>query len=356
MQRRYNNINRLIAKNIYLTAHAKWMVPRSSGVKDASLGNDNTLVKFQGPMAPFLAQVQPNSPEVYGYKDGIKQEMQTVYGSQGIARGEVPKGITAASALQFLNELENERNSTDIAKHGFLIRDLAKMSIAVAGDYYDMNDGRMIRVVGKNNKFLVKHFDAANLSKDYDIRYDLSTGLPETKAAKVQRILDAMQRAPKMFSAERWEELLELGNSDRMVRLSTEAVKSADSENEDLLAGEEVALPDDWEDHLIHWESHVRAMQSRSFKEDAPEEYIAAMKEHVFVTEQLIIEKMGKNPLFQAKVAELKLFPLFNHPNMGTPTSAAHQEALVQGQTNRGEAVSGAIPGSDIEETRESNE
>lgn len=343
-----NNGETLIAKNIYLTAHAKWMMPRGAA-KIEQLGNDNTIVQFQGPVAPSMVQVQPNSPEVYQWVDGLKQKMQTIYGSHGISRGEVPKGITAASALQFLNELENERATTDIAKHGFMIKDMAKMSIAVAGDMYNIDDGRLVRIVGENNKFLIRHFDVANLNKNYDIRIDLSTGLPETKSARYQRVLDAMQRQPAMLSPERWEELLEFGNEQKMQSLISEAVKSADSENEDLMAGEPVGLPEEWEDHIVHWEAHVRHMQSRSFKEEATPEVRKAYKEHLKVTEEAMFLKMENSPQFEQHLARLKTFPIFHHAKPA-PKSAEHQKAMVEGQSNRGEAVSGQIPGKDANE------
>jgi len=352
LQKMYDNISTLIAKNIYLTAHAKWLMPKGA-CKIEQLGNDNTIVQYQGPIPPQLAQVAPNPAEVYTFREQIKQDMQTVYGSQGVSRGEVPKGITAASALQFLNELENERNSTDISKHSFLVLDIAKMSVSVAADNYSVDDGRMLRIVGEGNKHLIKHFDVANLSKSYDIRFDNSTGLPETKSAKIQRIMDTMQRNPTLFSPERWEELLDLGSSERMLKLATEAIQAADSENEDIMSGEPVGLPEDWEDHIAHWESHVRSLQSRSFKEEAGEDVKAAMKKHLYVTEQLILEKMQTNPLFQSKIAELRLFPIFYHSNSQAPVSAAHQEAMVQGQSNRGEEVTGAIPGGDKDDVKE---
>ena len=35
-----------------------------------------------------------------------------------------------------LNELETQRSSTEISKHGFLLKDIAKLSLAVAGQNY----------------------------------------------------------------------------------------------------------------------------------------------------------------------------------------------------------------------------
>ena len=355
IQNMYNNIQTLLAKNIYLTAHPKWMMPRGA-CKLEALGNDAMIAQYQGPVAPSLAQIQSNPPEVYAYAQSLVENMQTIYGSHGISRGEVPKGITAASALQFLNELENERASTDIAKHGFLVKDLAKMTIAVTGDYYDVNDGRMVRIVGEGNKFLIRHFDAANLNKNYDIRFDNSTGLPESKAAKIQRLMDIMQRNPQLFSPERWEELLDLGDTNKAISMATEALRAADSENEDLISGIKVGLPEEYEDHIQHWMSHSKQMQSRSFKEEASNEVQGAFKDHVYWTEELMLEKAAKNPLFQAKLAELKLFPLFFHDNDMIPQSMEHQQAMVQGQSNKGDAVTGQIPGQDIESVAEANQ
>lgn len=346
LQDMHNNLSSLIAKNIYLMAHAKWMMPRGACRID-QLGNDNTIVQYQGPVAPSMAQVQPNSPEAYAFRQEIKQEMQTVYGSHGISRGEIPKGITAASALQFLNELESERATTDISKHSFLIKDLAKMTIAVAGDKYDTEDGRLVRIVGENNKFTIREFDAANLNKNYDIRFDVSSGLPETKAAKLQRVLEAMQRNPEMLQPERWEELLDLGNTEKLTTLMTAAVQSADSENEDILAGIEVAPPERYEDHIQHWDSHVKKLQSRTVKEDADPAYRQALEDHVYLTEKLMIDKAQFSPLFEAKLATLPLFPIFYHGPLESPRSKEHQEALVQGQSNRGEEITGQIPGTE---------
>jgi hypothetical protein len=294
-----------------------------------------------------MIQSQPNAPEVYAFRNNLKEEMQTIYGNHGISRGEVPKGITAATALQFLNELESERSTTDIAKHGFLVQDLARMSISVAGDFYDVEDGRMLRIVGENNKFLIRHFDAANLHKSYDIRFDNSSGLPETKAAKTQRILDAMQRNPEMVSGARWEELLDLANTEKLTSLSTAALQAADSENEDLLAGVEVAPPEEWEEHIAHWESHSKIVQSRQFKEETSPDIRKSMLTHIRITEMAMFDKAEKNPEFSSKLATLVNFPI--HIDLlqiyPAPLSQQHLELLAQGQANKLGTSNVSVPG-----------
>ena len=352
MQNMYNNISTLIAKNIYLTGHVKVAMPRGAA-RIEQLGNDSTVVQWQGPVPPAYMTPPQMSPDMFAFRQTLKEEMQVIYGSHGISRGEVPKGIKAASALQFLNELETERATSDISKDSFLIKDIARLGISVAGAYYEVDDGRMVRIVGENNKFLIRHFDTAHLHKPYDIRFDNSTGLPETKSAKMERILEAMQRNPSMVSPDRWEQLLELADTEKMSSLATEALKAADSMVEDIMAGRDVAPLEDWHDLIAHWETYVKSMQARSFNEEATPDIRAKMKDHVFWTEEAMIQKGQKNPEFQARLATLTLFPIFHHTNFAPPVSREHQMAMVQGQANRGDEVTGQIPGTSPQEIKE---
>ena len=60
-----------------------------------------------------------------------------------------------------------------------MIKDMAKMTLAVCGDYYDVDDGRMLRIVGKNNKYSIRHFDTANLNKNYDAPKEFAAAYEE---------------------------------------------------------------------------------------------------------------------------------------------------------------------------------
>jgi len=347
MQNMHNNLSTLLAKNIYLTGHAKWVMPRGA-CKIESLGNDSTIVQYQGAVAPQMLQVKPNPSEAYNFRNHLVQEMGQVYGVQGVSRGAPPAGITAGVALQFLNEQEQERATSDVAKHNEMIQRIARKTISVAGDYYAPDDGRMLRIVGKDNQYSIRHFDSANLSKDYDVRVQVGSALPESKAGKIQRIIEIMQMKPDLLSNERWIDLLEFGDTEKMNTLLTSAVKAAESENEDILAGKPTGDPETWEDHIIHWKTHVRSLQSRSFKEETPVEIRMVMIEHIAVTEYAMIEKAKTNPLFEAKIAELAMFPIAA-PSY-TARSAEHMAAEAHGQANRGDEITTIIPGTEKEE------
>jgi hypothetical protein len=146
---------------------------------------------------------------------------------------------------------------------------------------------------------------------------------------------------------EQFVDLLDLGNAEKMTTIITEAVRTADSENEDILNGVEVAEPQEWEDHIIHWRLHSKYIQKRSFKEEVPPEYREVLISHIATHEFAMMEKSRENPLFQAKLAQLELFPIFYKDGF-IPQSAEQQTALVQGASNRGEQTSAQIPGQEV--------
>lgn len=341
LQNAHNNLSQSIIKNEFLLAAPKWMMPKGTCKVD-QLNNGRTVLQYQGPVAPQLVQMNPTSPTTLLLRDNITAEMGTIFGVHQVSRGEPPKGITAAVALQFLNEQETERSISDIAKHNALVVDLAKMMISVAGDNYDVDDGRILRVFGKTNKHMVSVFDTAHLHKDYDIRIQNSSALPQSKSARMERILTTMQYNAQLFTPERWAELLEFGAVEKMHTLITEAINAAESEEEDILEGIEVEEPKEWEDQILHLRSHYKRMQSRYFKEEVPPEVRSEFIEHVKITEMLAAEKASKNPLFASKLAQLDNFPVFW--NAPVPMSAEQSTAMVEGQANRGEAISAQIP------------
>lgn len=342
IQNMHNNLSTMLAKNIYMMGHAKWLMPRGA-VNKLDLTNDHTIIQYQGPVPPQMVQGNPNPPEAFGFREKLKEEMEQIYGVHGVSRGQPPQGVTAAVALQFLNEEEFERSATDIAKRNQMIQSVARKSLSVAGDNYEPDDGRMLRILGKDNRYFIRSFDSANLHKPYDIKILNSSALAETKSAKIQRILETMERKPNLLSDERWVDLLDLGSDEKMNSLITEAIRSAESENEDLLSGREVADPEEWEDLILHWRTHTKEMQKRSFKEEVPPELREEFKKHVEITEFLMAEKALENPLFEAKLAQLELYPIFHKP--GTiPRSREHQTVEAQGAFNRGEPTQAQIP------------
>ena len=308
----YNNLTNMIIRNIVMVSHPKWMVPAGSVALDR-LGNDITIVQYKGPQPPVLATSQSIPSDVFQFRDKLKEEFQQISGVFGVSRGEPPPGIKAGVALQFLSEQESERYNELVLKWNEVIRQTAEMTIKVASDYYDQSDKRMVRILGKNNEYMVEFFKVSALEKDYDIRVQNSSALPKSVAARTQTLLDLAQQFPDQFTGEQVIEMLDLAQSDKFLDAATVSVRTAEAENEKLyeVENEEQMTPEDYENHILHWKIHTRQMQEFRFKYKTEEIIKQRFKDHVLAHEMLMMDQAKKNPAFAQKLASLELFPMF---------------------------------------------
>ena len=309
----YNNLTNMILRNQIMASHPKWMV-QAGTAKIEALGNDITVVQYKGPVAPQLVQSNPTPSEVFAFRDELKAEFEAIAGVGGVTRGEPPQGIKAGVALQFLAEQENERFNENILKWNEFIKKVALMTIAVAGDYYDASDERMVRVLGKDKSWMTMSFDQAHLSKDYDIRVQQTSALPRSVAARTQTLLDLNERFPELFSDEQVLEMLDMAQSEKFTNMATASVMSAEAENEAILSSEKLTEPEIYEDHVNHWNIHVKMMRSYSFKNQTPPKTRSQLEDHVLVHEMFMVKQGQKNPQYAEKLLTLEGFPIFFTP------------------------------------------
>ena len=348
----YNNITNMLVRNIVMASHPKWMVPAGSVALDR-LGNDMTIVQYKGPTPPVLATAPTVPADVFGFREKLKEEFQQISGVFGVSRGEPPPGIKAGVALQFLAEQESERYNELVLKYNDLIVGIAQMTLAVCGDYYDESDERMIRVIGKNNEWMTKFFDVAYLEKDYDVRVQNSSALPRSVAARTQTLLDLNERFPNQFTGEQVIDLLDLAQSEKFVDAATVAVRAAQAENEELLkvgqdaVPEELLSPREYENHILHWREHTRAVQEYSFKFQTPPEAQDRLINHIRATEMLMIDQAAKNPLFEQEVSKLAMFPMFFNAQPPAPAPMPAEAAPIAGEL-AAPAPFAAVPGQPV--------
>jgi len=305
----------MMMQNLKLCSYPKWFVDQGS-VSTQSLGSGRTVVSVrQGSRRPELSAPPTIPSDLFNFREDNRNQMRLLSTGGMNEPGQPPKGITAGVALQYLNEEENKRYNTDIAGHFDMIKESAEMILSLAHQYYDEDDGRFLRVLGKNNEHTAISFKKIDPNKPYDIRLSHTTGLPETKSAKVQTVIDLATQFEGLFSKEQIIDLLELGNSNKMYDQATAAVKSAESTLEDLLQGNPVMEAQAYENLIVSWKVFTADIQKRSFKENVPENIRQAVLDYIGTMEMLMIEKANINTMFAQEMAQLSLFPcVFNMP------------------------------------------
>ena len=312
-QRHHNMITSAIARNHGVVSAPKWMMPKGC-CSINQLDNDITVVQYTGPVAPKLVQMNPTGGELFTYQDKLENYIQKFSKIYPVSQGEVPAGITAAAALRFLDEQESQRESFALKKRNRFIRNIYKQVLERMNQYYDPSDGRMAKILGKDNEYMVKTFKDENFDFNCSVVIQNTSGLPDSKAGKIQAIVDLNQvtQNDPIFKKEEIIQMLDLGADETFKDQASTSLKAANSVLDDILDGKtNISEPQVYDDHLIHYSVFMRALQSRTFKEKTPSNIQNILIERIRTIEGLMWERANKNQLFAQKVQMLDNFPVF---------------------------------------------
>lgn len=333
-----NNFASIAYTNAALGAHLYWMVPRQAQVDLKKLKNGASVITFNGGFQPQIQQYKTIGEELWKGMEYFENQELKIAAIQPTSRGDVPPGIEAGIALAFLEEQENQRANVDIKRHNEFIKKVARLSLATAGSFYKPDDGRTLRIVGKNNSFSIKALDVAKLGGPYDIRVQRTTALSESKSGRLSQLLALEGRYPGLLPREQVLDMLDLSNDQKFYDLATSAIRAQEFENERMMEGETIEDAVDYEDHVMHLYTILKFMQTSSFKQDTPEPVKMMFKKHGMSHEYFIHKKMS-NPVYAQRVmAAVPDFPTFTLP---TPAPVMPQ---VPGAAPNGAAPQGGLP------------
>ncbi len=317
LQRFYNNIQSSQARDYSWASAPKWMMPKGS-CNVTSLNNDLTIVEFTGPVAPQLVTHNPTPPQAFQLQEHIEKKITQHSNVYDISRGEVPTGVTANSALRFLDEQESQRILVQETKRKRRVISVAKMALEVMKQYYKPNDGRTVRILGKNNEYMIKSFQSADFTKVYDVKPVNSSALPDTKAGKISTIIDlntATQTDP-IFRKEEIIQMLDLGNEEYYVSRATVSVNAANMVLDSMLNGEAVPSPEACDDLMVYYSVFDKAIQQPRFKTKVDPQIKNSIAEYIKTLEYLMFERAKVNMKFAMELSELDNYPMYFRPEI----------------------------------------
>lgn len=289
-----------------------------------------------GFQAPQPIPVQQLPQYVLEEQDRIVADMNEISGQHEVSRGQAPSGVTAATAISYLQEQDETKLSAtyDSLEEG--IEKVARHTLFYVHQYWDMP--RTVKVVGVDGSFDALTFKGSDLHNNTDIRVEGGSSLPTSKAAKQALIMDLMTAG--FIEPNKGLEVMEIGginkiyehiqsdvrqaqrenlrmakvNSELMDRHYMEQVQKAvesgeemilqDPETQDFVVpgidpdtGEEAMVPftpplivpvNSWDEHRIHIETHNKYRKGQAY-EQLTEEAKELFEEHVNQHVQAIV-------------------------------------------------------------------
>lgn len=305
-----NKMLGLMYRNVAIASHPKFMVPEGT-TNIQSLANGPLIIEYTWPMKPEMVTFQGNAQDIFSVSEKIMQQTTMISGTFDSSRGGVVPNARAGSILNFYEEQEEQRESTQIKKYTAYIEKIARLALGTASDFYEPDDGRTIRVVGARNYYKVRQIkDTKKLSGPYDVRVERTTALSESKQGRIDQIVALSsvptssspldQGKPGIFSREQILRMLEVADTPTFFEMATAAVEKQESENEDMFEGIQVPPPEKWEAHVVAWNVIFQFLQSREFTDTrgVPPEVKEMVLDHMLAHEVFMYEKAEKSLAF----------------------------------------------------------
>lgn len=312
LQRLHDMIMTSQARSYAISSAPKWVYPKGT-VDPNKLTNSYSNLEFSGPVPPQLVAYNGVNPASESYASSIERHISKQSAIYDISRGEPPKGVKAAVALQFLDEQELQRESRGMAKRRRRIIDTNRMILQLMQQFYVGSDGRMVRYVGEQNEYMIKSLKDADFSKCVDIRFENAPALPDSKSGKIAAILDinmATQEDP-FFKREEIAQLLELGNDKRFKSQKVSSTKSAQYKLDLILKKSPNSLmPREFDDFFTEYPIFVSAIQQREFKGEDPV-IMDKLAEYIQTLEFLAWQKAQLNLAFKQRLMVELHYPIF---------------------------------------------
>lgn len=312
MQRMYNNIQSGQARDYGIGSAPKWLVQKGS-TKISSLNNEFVVVEYTGMQKPELSTPSPTNDQGFKVQDRLERRIggfSRVYDS---SRGEVPQGVTANSALRFLDEKESEVIAPTQKKRKKRVIAVEKKMLIRMQQGYGQDDERMATILGKNNVYTIRSFKKADFTKISDIKIQNQSALPDSKSGKISTIVDlniSTQTDP-IFRREEVIQMLDLAMDEAFTDGATVAAEAAKTTVEEMLDGEQVPEVRACDNFLVYYSIFDRAMQSFTFRKSVPEEIGIAFQQYVEVLEGMMWQRAKKNFTFAQSLSTLDNFPMY---------------------------------------------
>lgn len=320
-----NSILSAQARNHGVLSAPKYVYPEGS-VDKQSLNNDFGGIAYRGPIKPEVMQHNYVNRGEMDLAASITARTGKLARLFDVSRGEVPAGITAAQALRLLEDQQYQAMSVTIANRKQRVLDLYRMGIKRMAQYYREDDGRMSRILGSNNSYLIQSFKKFDFSLIYDLRTENKSALADSASGRMAEITDlsAMFQTDPLFGKKEMVKILGLNNLEAFQDEVTYSIDTARQCLDMIVNGQMAPEPDKTDGLLEFYGVFSRFVESPEYKFIVKPETKAMIMDYIMAIEMLCYEQSVKNPKFSMDLQRFEKFPMvFTPPPMAAPMNPA---------------------------------
>lgn len=325
LQREYNKLRSEIAEAGKRMAKPMLVAQRGAIIPSAITNEPGQVIEYRPGMPPPQPMQLSPLPQYYvEQQDRVLMDWVDISGEREVLRGNAPAGVTAGTAINYLQEAANQYLTPQYQSIEQGYEKLAGQTIELFVQYVDMP--RKIRTIGADGAFDTMLLQGSDIVSGTDIRIEPGSSVGKSRAAQEAKYMDMF--AVGLLDQPKALQLMEIGGAQKITDTLNVAEKKAQRENmkmkmlnvEDINAATEehrmqtmqklaemspevlddpeiqqelqtlVAPPlipvDDFDVHEVHIEVHNRFRMGQEY-ELLPQEIKEQYDQHVAQHEQL---------------------------------------------------------------------
>ena len=179
-----------------------------------------------------------------------------------ISNGTVPPGVSAATAISYLQESDDSVLAPTIASLESGIEKVGRHLLSHVSQFWQAE--RTVQVVGRDGQYEAYKFTGANLNGNTDFHIESGSATPRSRAAKQAFIMELAEK--QMITPEQALRYLEMGDAASLYEESQVDTRQAQRENLQMMEGMEVQVHK-YDNHLAHLVEHYRKMKSQDYEQ-----------------------------------------------------------------------------------------
>lgn len=228
IQKEYNRKHAQLNEAANRTAKPKMMGPKGSVDASKVTSEPGQFIPYNPGLGKPEWLVPPPLPSyVLNEIELLLADMSDLAGQHEVTQGRVPPGVTAATAISYLQERDESKLTPEFDSLEEAVEKTARLALNYVKDFW--TDERVVKVTGPDGSFDAMALKGSSLEGNTDIRIESGSSLPNSKAAKQALLMDLMKMG--FVPPEKGLEVMDMGGINKIYEQLQQDTRQAQREN-----------------------------------------------------------------------------------------------------------------------------
>ncbi len=270
----------------------------------------------------------------------IEESLQEISGQHEVTSASVPPGVTAASAINLLQEADDTRLGPAIRDYEEQLGELGRKILSLVAEYY--TDTRTVRIAGENDAWEIFDFRGSMLRDNTHVEVQAGSAFPQSKAAKqafMQDVGNMMIQSGQPLQGRqmaRFMRIFGIGGMDSFLAEYTVDETQINRENSQLARGMPLGV-NEFDNDQAHIDGHEDFQKSNRYTrlphqaQQAFEQHVQAHRDRIAAQQQaqmqLEMQQQGIDPQQQAAQQQMEMQGKQQDQDLQAQQAAQQQDA-----------------------------